>query len=268
MRKPRRMAQLLVPVLAAAALTAAATLRAQQSPPQSADEQQRVRHLYEHLDKFPAADYDAADDPDKRAGRQRKSAKYNRPTRKRFDPSSPSIASMSNDWEWGLESTLPVRQSSAVVVGTVSDARAFLSEDKAHVYSEYTVQVEAVLKNFAGEPVKAGDTLVVERQGGRVRLRSGAVSGFFIDGQNPPQAGRRYVFFLGYNKNDATSLGATDPAELSHHILTAYGLRKGKVEALDDPGGVYFKEHDGKDEAAFLEQIRRLLAEPSQTPPE
>ncbi|HEX8335520.1 MAG TPA: hypothetical protein VF621_02250, partial [Pyrinomonadaceae bacterium] len=160
------MALLLVPVFAAAVMTVVATLRAQQSPPQSAEEQNRTRQLYEHLDKFPAADYDASDDLLKHPGRKSKSKKYNRPTRRKFDASNPSIASMSNEWEWGLESTLPVRQSSAIVVATVSEARAFLSEDKAHVYSEYSVQVETVIKNFDDGSAKAGDTLVAERQGG------------------------------------------------------------------------------------------------------
>lgn len=53
---------------------------------------------------------------------------------------------------------------------------------------------------------------------------------------------------------------------MSHHILTGYELRGGKVVALDNPGGMYFKEHDGKDEATFLGEIRRLLAELSRTP--
>jgi hypothetical protein len=165
-----------------------------------------------------------------------------------------------------LESTLPAKQSSAIVVGTVSDAKAFLSEDKTNVYSEYSVRVEAVIKNFDGAPVNAGGTLVAERQGGRVRLRSGAVSGFFISGQNPPQVGRRYVLFLGYNKADTSNLGPKNPGEMTHHLLTGYELRAGKVAALDSPGGMHFRAHDGKDEAAFLEEIRRLLAEPSRKP--
>ena len=270
MRKPKRMALLLVPVLAAAVMIVVTTLRAQQSPPQSAEQQSQTRQLYEHLDKFPIADYDAQEDPepDKRARRGNKGKKYNEPNRHKYDATNPVIGGGNNEWEWALESTLPVKQSSAIVVGTVSDAKAFLSEDKTNIYSEYSVQVETVIKNFDDEPVKAGDTLVAERQGGRVRLRSGAVSGFFISGQNPPQVGRRYVFFLGYNKYDAASLGSTDPREMSHHILTAYELNGGKVSALDNPGGMYFKEHDGKDEAAFIKEIRRLLAESSQTPPE
>lgn len=153
-----------------------------------------------------------------------------------------------------------------MVVGTVTAAEAFLSEDKTNVYSEYSVRVESVIKNFDDEPVRAGDSLVAERQGGRVRLRSRAVSGFFISGQNPPQAGRRYVLFLGYNKNDISTLGLTNPRDMSYHLLTAYELRDGKVAALDDPGGMNFREHDGKDESAFLADIRRLLAEPAPAP--
>jgi hypothetical protein len=267
MRKGQRIA-LLLAVLAAVGVAVAATLRAQQSPPQSVEQQSQIRKLHEHLEKFPAADYDAPEDPDpdRRAKRMNESRKYNRPKRNRLDAASPGIAGMSNEWEWGLESTLPVKQSSAVVVGTVADARAFLSQDKANIYSEYSVRVESVLKNFDDGPVKAGDTLVAERQGGRVRLPSGAISGFFISGENPPQVGRRYVLFLGYNKYDASNLGPVSPGEMSHHILTGYELVGGKVTALDNAGGMDFQEHDGKGEAAFLGEIRRLLSEPSQTP--
>jgi hypothetical protein len=268
MGKGKRVTLLIAPILAAVGMAVVATLRAQQSPPQSTEQQGQLRRLYEHLDKFPAADYDAPEDPDpdRRAKRRDKSKKYNEPNRPKYNPSNPVIGGGNNDWEWGLESTLPVKQSSAVIVGTVSDAKAFLSEDKTNVYSEYSVQVESVLKNFDDKPVKAGDTLVAERQGGRVRLRSGAISGFSISGQNPPQAGRRYLLFLGYNKYDASNLGPTSPGEMNHHLLTAYELVGGKVAALDNPGGMYFKEHDGKAESAFLGEIRRMLSELSQTP--
>jgi hypothetical protein len=259
-----------VPVLAAAVVNALATLRAQQGTPQNAEQQSHTRQLYEHLDKFPVADYEAADvpDPESRAKRGNRNKKYNRPQGKKFGASNPTISGMTNEWEWGLEATLPVRQSSAIVVGTVTGAQAFLSEDKTNIYSEYSVRVESVIKNFDGEPVKVGDTLAAERQGGRVRLPSGDVSGFFISGQHPPQAGRRYVFFLGHNKHDASNLGLTSPHDMSRHILTGYELRGGKVVALDDPGGMNFKEHDGKGDAVFLGEIRRLLAESSQSSPE
>ncbi|HYH85888.1 MAG TPA: hypothetical protein VEX60_10585 [Pyrinomonadaceae bacterium] len=243
-----------------------ATLRAQQSSQQGDEQQQQqARKLKEHLDKFPAADYDAPEDPDpdKRAKRRDKGKKYNEPRRHKYDASNPVIGGGNNEWEWTMESTLPVKQSSAIIVGTVSDAKAFLSEDKTNIYSEYSVQAETVIKNFDDEPVRVGDTLVAERQGGRVRLRSGDISGFFISGQNPPQVGRRYVLFLGYNKYDASNLRLMNPQDMSRHILTGYELRGGKVVALDDPGGMSFKKHDGENEAAFLDEIRRLLADPA-----
>ena len=272
MRKQKRLALLIATVLAAAAaVTAFATRDARHNSPPSEGQQQhdQAGKLKEHLNKFPAGEYDApeAADPEKRAKRRDKGKRYNRPKMAKFDASNPVIGGASNDWEWGLESTLPVKQSSAVIVGTVSDARAFLSEDKTNIYSEYSVKVETVIKNFDQEPVKAGDTLVAERQGGRVTLRSGAVSGYFISGQNPPQVGRRYVLFLGYNKSDAGSLSLASRPDMSHHLLTGYELRGGSVVALDNPGGMAFAEHDGKAEAAFLGEIRRLLADTSQTQP-
>jgi hypothetical protein len=268
MRKNKTVAPSLVLILAAAVMIMVTTLRAQQNSTQTAEQQGQNRQLYEHLNRFPVADYDAPEDPDldKRAKRESKSKRYNEPNRQKYDASNPVIGGGNNDWELALESTLPVKQSSAIIVGTVSDAKAFLSEDKTNIYSEYSVRVEAVLKNFDDEPLKAGETLVAERQGGRVRLPSGAISGFFISGQNPPQVGCRYVLFLGYNKYDASNLGSITPSEMSHYVLTGYELRGEKVVALDSPGGMNFNKHDSKDEAAFLTEIRRLLAESSQPP--
>lgn len=271
MRKHPRVPLLLVAVLITGVLTVVvATLRPQQGSPQADEHRAAKQKLKEHLDKFPAADFEAAEspDPEKRARRRAKNKVYNDPNGNKFDASNPVIGASSNDWEWGLESTLPVGQSSAVVVGKVTDAQAFVSEDKANVYSEYAVQVESVIKNFDGDQLRAGDTVVAERQGGRVRLPGGGVSGLFISGQNAPQVGRRYVLFLGYNKNDSNGLGAAGQAELSRHVLTGYELRGGKVFPLDNPGGLSFAEHAGKDEAAFISEVRRLLAAAPQVSPE
>lgn len=47
-----------------------------------------------------------------------------------------------------VKPAFPVSQSDAILIGTVTSSQAFLSTDKSYVYSEFTVYVEDVLKNF------------------------------------------------------------------------------------------------------------------------
>ena len=222
------------------------------------------------LEKHPVVDYEAPEpsDPSKRAKRRAKSSTYNDPEGPKIDPSEYVVRASSNDWELALDSTLPAAQSSAVVVGEVVAGRAHLSEDKANVYSEFSVRVEEVIKNDPGEPISVSDVVVTERQGGRVRLPNGRISGYYVSGQNPPEVGRRYVLFLGFNKYDASNRRLTARREMSRHILTGYEFKEDKVFPLDGAGGKNFQEHSGKDAAAFLDEIRRAVTSSSGVVPE
>src|ERR1700749_3171795 len=71
----------------------------------------------------------------------------------------------------------PFGMSDLVVEGTVTDSRAFLSEDKTGVYSEYTIAVSDVIKASASNPVSNHDAITAERFGGRVRYASGQIVG-------------------------------------------------------------------------------------------
>lgn len=220
------------------------------------------------INKLPVADFDAPEpsDLDNREKRRVKNKKYN-------DPNSDSyrnhiltsgIGAIRNEWDFGLDSALPTTQSSAVIVGEVADANAYLSEDKYKVYSEFTVRVDEVIKNDSGEPIAVGESIATDRLGGRVRVPSGRVGSFYVSGQGVPEVGKRYVFFLGFNPREAG--GITDPRYLNRHILTAYELRLGVVFPLDSSGAKNFHEYEGMGEAAFINKIRQSLAGSSQVP--
>ena len=51
-----------------------------------------------------------------------------------------------SDWDSNLPA-LPVKQSAAVIVGKITDAKAQLSDDLTKIYCEFTVQIYQVLKN-------------------------------------------------------------------------------------------------------------------------
>src|SRR6185295_9911978 len=123
---------------------------------------------------------------------------------------------------------LPLTESSAVIVGQITDAKAYLSNDKTGVYSAFTVQINEVLKNSSSVPLSSASSIDVERDGGRVRFPGGRILIYTINSQDMPVVGLRYVFFL------INPHGQSD-----FQILTAYELREGKVYPLDDLPNLY-----------------------------
>lgn len=242
--------------LAVVTLAAAATTAPRRSQEQAAAPQ--VRGQLPDRSHYPVADYDAPEpaDPEQRAKRRARSARYDDqggvPSPHHKDKWQ-GIQRVSH-WDVGLPA-LPVAESSIVAVGQVTDARAHLSNNKKGVYSEFTFQVEEVLKNSESNPVAPGNSIFVSREGGRVRFPDGEIALFLISGQDMPRVGRRYVLFL---KAD----GAGD----GYSILTGYELAEGRVMQLDNRGvqKTKFAAYNGMDEAAFIQTIKNLLASPSQ----
>lgn len=230
------------------------------------------RRAQGRINRLPIVDYDVPE-PAAPAARERRRAK----NRRFNDPSAPNrlnpilhaeIGAMNRHWALGLESSLPVAQSSAINVGEVVEAQAFLSENRAALYAEFVVRIAEVLKNDEDEPIAVGDRVAIKRLGGRVRFPTGRISRFHSSGQDMPEVGKRYLFFLGYNRREAGYLTITSPREMNRHILTGYELRAGEVFPLDISGARNFSEHQGKSVAAFLREIRRAIADAAPTSPE
>ncbi|MDT7688991.1 MAG: hypothetical protein QOE46_1750 [Acidobacteriota bacterium] len=158
--------------------------------------------------------------------------------------------SVNTEWDIGLPA-LPVTQSHLIVIGEVTDAEANLTEDKDWLYSEFTVRVDEVLKNTSNVTLTRDSSLVVDREGGRVRFPNGHITLQFIPGQGMPRVGRRYTLFL-----------ICEEQEQSIHILTGYELRDGRVYPIDNPAGgqhpiaTMYKEAD---ETSFLNDLRTAI---------
>lgn len=133
-----------------------------------------------------------------------------------------------NEWAHDL-TALPVEKSQVVVLGTVVDAKAHLSERKQTVYSEFKIQAEKVFKNDTRKDI--GLKIYAERQGGIVRFPSGVESWVLVEGQGMPVLQKRYLFFLSYD-----AVGVL-PQKSDLSILTAYEIRDGRSFPLDNPGG-------------------------------
>lgn len=147
---------------------------------------------------------------------------------KRHNSRSPAITEktdrilLNSDWELGLPA-LPIAKSVAIVIGEVKTAQAYFSEDESQIYSEFVIRVDEVLKNLE-QPF--GDSIVVERIGGRVKFPSGKVAVSSVAHQDLPEVGKRYVLFLIHEYS----------GDGDYTILTGYELRNGLVFPLDIPG--------------------------------
>jgi hypothetical protein len=138
---------------------------------------------------------------------------------------------------------LPFTKSTTVVVGSITAAKAYLSNDRTGVYSEFLLRVEEVIKTHPQVPVIPGCRLELVREGGRVRFPSGHVHVYKISELEMPHVGARYLFFLtDGNQNE------------SFRILTAYRLQAGKIIPLDDLRQPQIFRN--VDETTFLNEVR------------
>jgi len=105
-------------------------------------------------------------------------------------------------------------------LGEDSDS-VLIVEDMGDYYREGEVQ--EVLKTPQGHDIKPTDSIDVERQGGAIRLPSGKL---LIRGSRDfsmPLVGKRYLFFLRFNRNTEDS-----------HIVTGYQLEGQHIYRLDE----------------------------------
>jgi hypothetical protein len=231
-------------VICGSLLAATVTLRSQNPDNQNAPQRPNKKRNQIDVSKWPAADYDSSDTVDERSKRVRETKGKNFDKSKfEVNPASVSDNHVLTHSDTDLLSALPKLHSDAVVVGDVVDARAYLSNDKTGVYSEFSVMVNEVIKNFVEQPISPDDSIKVLREGGRVRLPSGRVQFYSISKENMPEGQQRYVFFLR-RLNEGQGF----------KLLTAYALKNGKVFPLDEHS--QFSVFKGADETEFLNKVR------------
>ena len=156
---------------------------------------------------------------------------------------------LSSHW-WLHLPALPVTQSDAIAVGAITGNRAFLSNDKHAVYSEFSLRVEQVLKDGT-QSINPEAVITTTRFGGIVRFPSGTKYVYRLSRQAWPVTGSRCVLFLRKNQS-----GDFD-------IVTGYELRGGVAEPLDGtdlPGALPFQKYAGTPEHALLDAIKSTLA--------
>lgn len=183
--------------------------------------------------------------------RRAKSATYDRPKSLpiKEDPDSWPV-SLGDHW-WLKLPALPVDRSDVIAVGFITGSRAFLSNDKHAVYSEFYLQVEQTLKDET-KSIKPGDAITTTRFGGIVRFPSGRRYVYQVSLQGWPATGSRYALFLRKNQS-----GDFD-------IVTGYEFRDGVAEPLDGVQGyrvaLQLQKYAGTSEPDLLDAIKTALA--------
>lgn len=125
---------------------------------------------------------------------------------------------------WPRVDFIPSAQSAVVVTGTIIKAQPYLSEDHSCIYTEIAVQVEEVLKYDSKNRFSPLNTLVIDRPGGTLKLRSGQMvsDDIQIEGLGELCFKRRYVLFAER---------IHDGSDLS--LIKSYELREGQVFTND-----------------------------------
>jgi hypothetical protein len=215
---------------------------------QKQQEDAYLKKTREARSRFPIANYDEAEptDPVKSAARKEKQKRYDGPSIVARNP-HPKDAEVSSIYEGPELPALPTSQSNVIVVGTVLTGEAHLSHNKKNIYSEFTVQLDDVLKADVSLP--PDKILTIDREGGIVSYPNGQQILYRNLRENMPSVGKRYAFFLEFVNQD-------------FRILTAYELDKDKVIPLDDLD--QFKSFAGQDVTSFLNHVRTLLSKPKE----
>jgi hypothetical protein len=182
--------------------------------------------------------------------------KYNFKDAAVFNENSPSIFISGGFTHSPRKPAFPIIQSSYIVIGEISGKEAFLSTDKASVYSEFSFKIEEILKQNEEQPAFINNTITIERVGGKVRLPSGKLLHRVIEGSYLPQGRKRYLMFLKYDKETNSS-----------YVLTGYELQAGKIVPLDGKGletpavksYENYQQYNGIDETCFLNIVRNAI---------
>ena len=223
-----------------------------QKPPRNAQLEQRLAEL-------PIVEFNEADSAECDPERASKNRRHNSPVsqegvrRPRLNENMDSVVLDLPITHQRAEPAFPVA-CDVILIGTIAEAKAYLSSDRTGIYSEVTVSIEDILKGDAIDGLKIGSTLNAERTGGAARFPSGKILWRGPLGKNLPSKGNRYLLFL--NKI----------AEGGFSIATGYELTANGVVPLDGvPGGTYsqfenYESFRNASEASLLEAVRKALS--------
>ncbi|HEX9928945.1 MAG TPA: hypothetical protein VGB02_10465 [Pyrinomonadaceae bacterium] len=160
--------------------------------------------------------------------------------------------------------SLPIVESDVIAFGTVTEMQPFMTESEYLIYTEFTFQVEGVLKGTESENISEGSKITIDQEAGAISLANGKA--VFYNGSgavSSPRTKKRYLLFLK-RINDGYDLS----------IIGGYELLNGKVFPLEtitvfSPSESKTKKimpFAAKDESVFLQIVRDAIANPNNIP--
>ena len=119
------------------------------------NQQKIAREENPDFSRFPIVDFQAPEpvEATARVAREAKGRKYNNKHLPQLSDNTYQIYS-NTDWDVRLPA-LPVERSTAVVIGMVKSAHAYVTPDKTGLYSEFQVATDTVIKNDPKNMIKA-----------------------------------------------------------------------------------------------------------------
>lgn len=207
--------------------------------------------------QFPIAEYSPSENNNAQL-RSLRTAKNKRYDKSRLVssniPSEPFSIIARSDHGPPRYGALPIAESSAVVIGQILDARAFVSNNKLSVYSEFTVRIDEVLKSDSSPKLVQGGEITIDREGGMVHYPNGNKRLYFVAGKEMPRLNKQYLLFL-----------AADEISPNYQILTGYELKENKVFPLD--GDYQFQIYKDKNITEFVKTVCDAIAKSSEITP-
>ena len=157
------------------------------------------------------------------------------------------VITESESWIESL-AAVPLERSDLIIAGSATKVRAYLSQNKSSVYSEYEVRISEILyaKDRSSIP-SPEQTIVLNREGGSVRFPSGHVQTYQLAGSGSLEETANYLIFL---RKDEDLRG--------YILLTAYKVEDEKVYPIDNVRTD--KIFHGMAQAELLKEIARKIS--------
>jgi hypothetical protein len=202
----------------------------------------------------PVSEADEPVDAQKRTLRQAKNRRYNSTRAEKMLTEQPQDAVYGRLDEAPRPPALPVRESDAVILGTVIEAQPYLTETKTSIYTEFRIRVEEAFKCDVPAHMIVDQVMLVDQEGGALRLKTGQVLRYFVGGTSRlPTLNGRYVLFVSLTNNNQ---------DLA--ILTGYELLNGAVISLENSGDK--SAYANWDEGRFFGTLRNAVTHDSLSP--
>lgn len=197
---------------------------AQSSSPNSSDQERKKRNVKEEVLNVVIDAAPDEVDAEKKAARIKKNRRFNIESKL---PYSMEEHQKNGEYSGLLLETepppLPIT-SDLIIVGSIQRRQPYLSGNITVVYTELTVNIEEILKNNATSPVYTFEPLIVDREGGAIRMPNGRIFRYLVSHLGIPEIGKRYVLFLDRE------------ADRDHRLVVGYELTDKTIIPLENFG--------------------------------